>query len=367
LPVELPEITDYQPSGDGKSPLANATDWVNVDCPQCGQPAKRETDTMDGYVCSSWYQLRYIDPNNAQKAWEPKRAEKWLPVDFYNGGDHATAHLLYARFFTRYFYKKGLVADPEPFKKMYFHAKILAADGTFFSKSKGNGIDPLEVINSGYGADALRTYIMFIAPPAIESPWSSEGLPSCYRFLNRIWNLVQEFLESEESQTDNKLNELDKLVHKTIQKVTNDIELIKYNTAVSAMMECVNGMYKAKEESGFSATKSWRFGLESIVQLVAPFAPHIAEELWRDLGHENSVHIDNWPKLDTSLLVNDTVKIALQVNGKLRAEIEVAIEATDEQVRIVALNQENIKAHTEGKQIIKFIYVKGRIANFVVK
>lgn len=372
LPVELPEITNYQPSGDGKSPLANVEQWVNVECPKCSKPAKRETDTMDGYVCSSWYQLRYLDPHNSDKAWDSRRAEKWLPVDFYNGGDHATAHLLYARFFTRYFYDKGLVPSPEPFAKMYFHAKILASDGTFFSKSKGNGVDPLEVINSGYGADALRTYIMFIAPPDVESPWNSDGLPSCYRFLNRIWNLVQEFTESlaklgTGSEDVTSELELSKLTHKTIEKVTGDINSIKYNTAVSAMMECVNGFYKIKDSAGFADTGSWRFALESIVQLVAPFAPHIAEELWHDLGHADSVHIDHWPVLDEKMLQSETLTIAVQVNGKVRGEIEIGMDAPEDEVKQKSLAQENVKAHTEGKEIIKFIYIPGRIVNIVVK
>lgn len=365
LPVELPEVEDYKPSGDGRSPLAKVSEWVNTTCPKCGKAARRETDTMDGYVCSSWYQLRYIDPRNEEAAWDPKRAEKWMPVDFYNGGDHATAHLLYARFFTRFFYKKGLVANPEPFKHMYFHAKILAPDGTFFSKSKGNGIDPLEVIESGYGADALRTYMMFIAPPDIESPWNNDGLPSCYRFLNRLWTLVQEFNESDDEEGVQAL--LPVAAHRAIKKVTNDIEGIKFNTAVSAMMECVNSLYKIKDSSGYTDKTNWRFTLESLVQLVAPFAPHIAEELWHDLGHEDSVHIDHWPELDESQLVEENITIAVQINGRVRAEVEVPVGASEEEVRAAAESQPNVRAHIEGKEVIKFIYVPGRIANIVVR
>lgn len=366
LPVVLPEIDDYHPSGDGQSPLAKVDGWVNVDCPKCSKPAKRETDTMDGYVCSSWYQLRYIDPHNDQQAWDPERAKNWLPVDFYNGGDHATAHLLYARFFTRFFYNKGLVGTPEPFKQMYLHAKILASDGTFFSKSKGNGIDPLEVINSGYGADALRTYLSFIAPPDVESPWNNDGLPSCYRLLNRIWNLVQEFNEDVADSGEEQL-ELLRATHKAIKKVTDDIDAIKYNTAVSAMMECVNAFYKEKDANGYADKQSWRFALESIVQLVAPFAPHIAEELWQDLGHKDSVHVDHWPVLDEQYLVEESITVAVQVNGKVRSEVNVAVDASEEEVKAEAFKQENVIAHTEGKEVIKFIYVPGRIVNIVVK
>lgn len=368
LPVVLPELDNYKPSGDGRSPLANDENWVNTECPKCGKPAQRETDTMDGYVCSSWYQMRYIDPNNNEAAWDPELAKKWLPIDFYNGGDHATAHLLYARFFTRFFYKQGLVGTPEPFKNMYFHAKILAPDGTFFSKSKGNGIDPLEVIESGYGADALRTYIMFIAPPDIESPWNNDGLPSCYRFLNRIWTLVGEFNESNgtnETSTE-KSEELLAVSHKAISKVSSDIENIKYNTAVSAMMECVNSLYKIKDSIGFGDRENWKFALETIVQLVAPFAPHISEELWHDLGHDDSVHIDHWPVLDEKYLIEENMTLAVQVNGKVRAEIIVPSDSDQKTIESIALEQENVITHLEGRKPKKIIYVSGRLVSIVV-
>ncbi len=365
LPVVLPEIEDYKPSGDGRSPLAKASDWLNVQCPKCNKPAERETDTMDGYVCSSWYQLRYLSPNDDNQAWDPERAKKWLPIDFYNGGDHATAHLLYARFFTRFFYDKGLTGTPEPFERMYFHAKILAEDGTFFSKSKGNGIDPLEVVDSGYGADALRTYIMFIAPPDVESPWNNDGLPSCYRFLNRIWTLVQEFNESKQDQAQTS-PELEKATHQAIKKVTEDIEAVKYNTAVAAMMEAVNAMYKVKESDGFTDVNGWRFALESMVQLVAPFAPHIASELWEQLGHDDSVHSDHWPKYDDSKLVSDQITIVVQVNGKVRANISVGAGASKDEILEIAKAEENVQKHLGESNIKKEIVVPGRLVNFVV-
>lgn len=365
LPVILPEVSDYHPSGDGGSPLAKVTDWVNAPCPECGKDGKRETDTMDGYVCSSWYQLRYIDPHNTEQAWDPKRANKWMPVDFYNGGDHATAHLLYARFFTRFFHSQGMVTTPEPFKQMYFHAKILAEDGSFFSKSKGNGVDPLEVINSGYGADALRTYIMFMAPPDVESPWNSDGLPSSYRFLNRIWVLVQEFLEAEQQQGQSS-PELARAIHRAIKKVSADIEAIKYNTAVAAMMECVNAMYKVKEADGYADQSGWRFALESIVQLVAPFAPHVSEELWHDLGHEDSVHVDHWPQYDEQYLIEDTMTIVVQVNGKVRANLEMPKDSAKEAILAAAKSEENVQKHVGSKEIRKEIYVPGKLVNLVV-
>ncbi len=367
LPVKLPELEKYQPSGDGRSPLANAVDWLRAECPRCGKVGERETDTMDGYVCSSWYQLRYVDPNNSKQPWDPLRAKEWLPIDFYNGGDHATAHLLYARFFTRFFYKLGLVSTPEPFARMYFHAKILAPDGTAFSKSKGNGVDPLEVINSGYGADALRTYIMFMAPPDIESPWNNEGVPGVYRFLNRLWVLVQEFLPLREGSTDESsgLNkEILYLTHRTIKKVTDDIESVKLNTAISAMMECVNELYKIKEQDKYTSAV-WTIALEGLVQLVAPFAPHMSEELWHQLGHSDSVHRDHWPVVDPVYLISDVLKLAVQVNGRVRAEFEVDASLDEESIKQQALAQENVIAHLSGKSPKKVIYVKGRLVSVV--
>jgi leucyl-tRNA synthetase len=366
LPVVLPELEDYKPVGDGRSPLAKATEWLNAPCPKCGKTGERETDTMDGYVCSSWYQLRYADPSNSEKAWSPERANHWLPVDFYNGGDHATAHLLYARFFTHFFHKIGLIDNPEPFARMYFHAKILAPDGTAFSKSKGNGVDPLEVINSGYGADALRTYIMFMAPPDVESPWNDDGVPGCYRFLNRVWAIIQDFIEGRESRVvvQEKNKELLQAIHKAISKVTDDIEAVKLNTAISTMMECTNELYKLKEVDNLGSD-AWEFVLKSLLQLLAPFAPHIAEELWHQLGHEDSIHVNHWPELDEQYLVLDTMKLAVQVNGKVRAEIEVASDASESDIKSLASTQENVAKYLEGNEPKKVMYVPGRLVSIV--
>lgn len=366
LPVVLPEVEDYKPSGDGRSPLANVDDWVNVDCPKCGKQGKRETDTMDGYVCSSWYQIRYMDPHNSEAAWDVERANKWLPVDFYNGGDHATAHLLYARFFTRFFHKIGLLDTPEPFKHMYFHAKITAPGGEAFSKTLGNGVDPLEIIDSGYGADALRTYICFIAPPDVESPWNDDGVPGVYRFLNRFWVLTQEYLEaSKEGAAQETNKELLSIIHRTIKKVTSDIADVKLNTAIAAMMECVNEMYKIKDKDNYSSA-DWGFGLQSLAQLLAPFAPHIAEEIWQDLGNPDSVHVDHWPECDESYLATDTVTVAVQVNGKLRGELEVSIDEDKEAVISKAKQLPKVAAHLTDKTIRKEIYVSNRVVNIVV-
>ena len=294
LPVILPELDDYAPSGDGRSALARAKDWLEVDCPKCGGKGERETDTLDTYICSSWYFLRYFDPQNTDKIFDSTIANKWMPIDFYNGGDHATAHMIYARFITRFFHKLGLVDDPEPFKKFLFNGKIMASDGQMFSKSKGNGVDPLEIINQGYGSDSLRVYLMFAAPLDLWIRWDPQGVPGAYRFLNRIWNIAQEFMDSDNDSTESE--EVLRLIHPVIKKVTEDLENQKYNTAIASMMKLTNELYELKAKDGFVGGNSWLFALESLVQLVAPFAPHTADELWSQFGHEDSVNKDHWPQ-----------------------------------------------------------------------
>jgi len=362
LPVVLPELVDFQPSGDGRSALARATDWLKVECPECGGPAERETDTLDTYICSSWYMLRYLDPANEKKIFDSEIVNEWMPVDFYNGGDHATAHMIYARFVTRFFHKQGLVDDPEPFKKFLFNGKVTAADGEMFSKSKGNGVDPLEIINSGYGADSLRTYLMFAAPLELWIRWDPQGVPGAYRFINRVWNLVQEFNEKkEDGSSDSAL----KIVHPAIQKVTSDLEDQKYNTAIAAMMKCTNDLYELKAKEGFKDQKSWQFALESLAMMIGPFAPHAAEELWHDLGHEDSVHKDHWPMWDDKYLLGDMMTIVVQVNGKLRANIEVPHDSDEASITEAAKKHEKVEAFLTSEPK-KTIYVKNRLVNFVV-
>lgn len=386
LPVILPELKDFQPSGDGRSALARATEWLNVPCPVCGKPAERETDTLDTYICSSWYMLRYFDPHNDDKIFEPSIATKWMPIDFYNGGDHATAHMIYARFVTRFFHHIGLLDEPEPFKRFLFNGKVTASDGTMFSKSKGNGVDPLEIIESGYGADALRTYLMFAAPLDLWMRWDSQGVPGTYRFLNRIWNLVQEFVEAchpelvsgsqgsevkvdeipKQVRNDSKQTAVLRTIHPVIKKVTADLEEQKYNTAIAAMMKCVNDLYALKT-SGFNDRASWQFALESLVALVAPFAPHTADELWHDLGHGTSIQRDSWPIFDEAYCVTDTITLAVQVNGKLRGTVEVAVD-TEEAVAVEAARADSkVASHLENMTIVKTIYVPGKLVSFVVK
>lgn len=368
LPVMLPDIDDYLPSGDGQSPLAKVESWVNTTCPQCGRPAKRETDTMDGYACSSWYLWRYADAHNDKQAWDPAKVNYWAPLDFYVGGDHAVAHLLYVRFWAKFFAEHGYLNFTEPVKRLLYNGYINAPDGHKMSKSKGNVIDPLDVIDSGYGADTLRTYEMFIGPYELDAAWSTGGIAGVYRFLNRCWNLVQEFLDDQRQaklDSDAQL-ELLKLQHTAIKKVTNDLYNAQFNTAVSALMEYLNGLSRLKEH-GFD-DKMWRQALGVLCQLLAPFAPHIANEMYAEMNGEDS-RLDNieWPKYDEKYLTTDTVKIAIQVNGRLRGDIEVAKDAGQNDVEQLALDQPNVARFTDGKQIIKKIYVPGKILNIVVK
>lgn len=365
LPVVLPELEDFAPSGDGRSALARATDWLKTTCPECGGEAERETDTLDTYICSSWYMLRYLDPHNQEEAFSSQRANKWMPIDFYNGGDHATAHMLYARFITRFFTKQGRLENPEPFKQFLFNGKVRASDGSAFSKSKGNGVDPLEIINSGYGADALRVYLMFAGPLEFNSKWDPDGVPGAYRFLARIYSLVQEYLEADKVElSDEDLKKLQFATHSMIKKVTEDIEQNSYNTAIAALMKNSNDLSQLKQ--CFGVHDEWRASLESLVMCIAPFAPHTAEELWQDLGHSDSIHKGHWPQYDESALTQDSITLAVQVNGKVRAEINVAADADEEDIKAVALEQENVVKHLDGKEPKKVIYVKGRLVSVVV-
>ena len=363
LPVILPELKDFQPTGDGRSALARATDWLKVDCPKCGGPAERETDTLDTYICSSWYFLRYLDPHNDKKIFDSSIADKWLPVDFYNGADHATAHMIYARFVTRFFHKLGLVDHPEPFKKFLFNGKVTQADGQMFSKSKNRIIDPLEIIDSGYGADALRTYLMFAAPLELWVRWDPKGVAGTYRFLNRVWNLTQEYLSvKDKAGAKVPVN----IVHRAIKKTTKDLESLKYNTAIASLMQLVNDLYKAKDSGGISKSKDWQWALEGLVQLVAPFAPHIAEEMWQELGHETSVHISKWPTWDEKLVAEEMVTLAVQVNGKVRGEIVISPDASEEEATEAAKADPKVAEYLKGQKIQKTIYVPGRLVSLVI-
>jgi leucyl-tRNA synthetase len=362
LPVVLPEVQDYAPKGDGKSVLASVDDWVSTTCPTCGKPAKRETDTMDGYACSSWYLLRYTDPHNAEQAWSPERANYWNPLDYYVGGDHAVAHLLYVRFWSHVFNEMGLLDHKEPVKKLVYHGYVNAEDGRKMSKSLGNVIDPLEIIDQGYGADTLRTYVLFMGPIELDSAWSSQGVGGVYRFLNRAWTLAQEYLEADKTGAQ-PASDIEATRHRTIKKVTNDYRQLSFNTAIAALMEYVNDLYKAKTD-GF--TDSWKIHIETLVQLLGPFAPHMSAELWQQLGHTEALDSAEWPVWDEALTKAKTITIAVQVNGKLRATIELPADATEEQAISAALESDGAKKYMEDKQPKKTVYVPGRLVSIVV-
>jgi len=363
LPVKLPEVEDYAPKGDGKSVLARVEDWVNTTCPTCGGPAKRETDTMDGYACSSWYLLRYTDPKNDQAAWAKEKVDYWTPVDYYVGGDHAVAHLLYVRFWNHVFYDMGLVPSKEPVKKLVYHGLIQAEDGRKMSKSLGNVIDPLDIIDQGYGADALRTFLLFVGPIEEDSAWSTNGLAGVYRFLTRVWTLTQEFRTADKPETGRQDDAVRHLQHKTVKKVTGDMHRLSFNTAIAAMMEATNELYKLKAD-GFSKTV-WRETLEAMVQLLAPFAPHMSAELWQQLGHEESLDTAPWPKWDDALTISETVTIVVQVNGKVRAKLELAKDVSKDEAIAAALDDENILKLIGNQKPAKTIYVPGRLVSIV--
>lgn len=363
LPVVLPEVKDYAPKGDGKSVLASVEDWVNTTCPTCGGAAQRETDTMDGYACSSWYMLRYTDPNNAEVAWNPDDVNYWAPLDYYVGGDHMVAHLLYVRFWTHVFKEMGLTNFKEPVKKLVYHGYINAEDGTKMSKSKGNVIDPLDVIEQGYGADALRTYVLFMGPIELDAPWDSRGIAGIYRFLNRVWVLAQEFADSDKSFAGHD-DEVIRLQHKTIRKVTEDYHRLSFNTAISALMEYTNELYKLKVD-GFSGDV-WRDALGALVRLLAPLAPHMSAELWQELGNDTMLEGAGWPAWDDALIVSNTMTVIVQVNGKLRAKLTLAADLAEDAVKEQALTEANVVKFLENKQPTKVIYIPGRLVNIVV-
>lgn len=365
LPVVLPAVQDFQPRGDGKSVLAAQEEWVATTCPTCGGPAQRETDTMDGYACSSWYLLRYTDPHNATQAWGPALANHWAPLDMYVGGDHATAHLLYVRFWTHVFCDLGLTSFAEPVRKLVYHGLIQAEDGRKMSKSLGNVVDPLEVIDAGYGADALRTFELFLGPIDENSSWSSRGIAGVYRFLNRLWTLVQEFDDWQQQggapgQVD--VAQLESIIHATTKKVTSDIYRLSFNTAIAALMECVNDLYKLKT-GGF--TEQWQQALKTLIQLVQPFAPHMAAELWQQLGYGDQLDFAAWPEWDEAKIVRDTITIVVQVNGKVRAKLTTAPDTSEADITARALADDRVAKYLTGPPK-KVIYVKRKLVSIVV-
>ncbi len=354
LPVLLPNVAEYEPTDDGESPLARIEEFVNTTCPHCGKPAKRETDTMPNWAGSSWYWLRYMDPHNDKEFASREALEYWGKVDWYNGGmEHATRHLLYARFWNQFLYNIGLVPNKEPFKVRASHGMILGEGGVKMSKSLGNVINPDDIV-AEYGADTLRTYEMFIGDYEKEATWSEQGLNGCKRYLDRVVRLGEKVNNSLEYSS-----ELEKDIHKTIKKVTEDIDALKFNTAVSTLMILLNKMEKMDSIS----KKDYR----TYLTLLNPIAPHITEELNEEYQLGSAICESSWPSYEEDKLVDTEKEIAVQVNGKVRATILVHIDDTDDVIKEKALSEDNVKKHIEGKEIVKIIVIKGKIVNIVVK
>ena len=353
LPLVLPELEDYAPSKTGASPLDKATDWVNTTFD--GQHARRETSTMPGSAGSSWYFLRYIDPHNDKEIADPELLKHWMPVDLYVGGpEHAVGHLLYSRFWNNYLYNKGIVFTKEPFHKLRHQGMILGTNGEKMSKSKGNVINPDDMVRE-YGADALRLYEMFMGPIDAAKPWDITGIEGTKKFLDRIWRL---YVESD--KVSNKPNaNLDKIYNYTVKKVTNDYENMYFNTAISQMMIFINTVYK---EDSLPVEYA-----EGFLKLLNPVAPHITEELWNKLGHEHTIAYEKWPEYDETKIVEDEVEIPVQINGKVKATISVPVDLTEAEIKEIVHKNENISNLTKGKTIVKEIYVKNKIYNIVVK
>lgn len=354
LPLELPYAESYEPTDNGESPLSKLTDWVNTTCPKCGGPAKRETDTMPNWAGSSWYFLRYIDPHNDKCLADPELLKYWLPVDWYNGGmEHTTLHLLYSRFWHKFLYDIGVVPTKEPYQKRTSHGMILGANGEKMSKSRGNVVNPDDII-AEYGADTLRMYEMFMGAFDQEAPWSTESIRGCFKFLEKVYRLMK-IVTPEEGYS----KELESTMHKTIKKVSDDYEKMKFNTAIAALMALINDINKLG--------KITKGELRTFLILLNPVAPHITEEMWQQAGFEGRLYQTTWPVYDESKTIEDEIEIPVQVNGKVRATIKVAKEASAEEIEKVAFENTDVLKFTDGHEIVKKIYVPGRIYTVVVK
>lgn len=352
LPLELPNVDSYEPTDTGESPLAKMTDWVNTTCPCCGGPAKRETDTMPQWAGSSWYFLRYTDPHNDKELASKEALEYWTPVDWYNGGmEHTTLHLLYSRFWHKFLYDIGVVPTSEPYMKRTSHGMILGENGEKMSKSRGNVVNPDEIVDQ-YGADTMRLYEMFIGDFEKAAPWNSDSIKGCKRFIERFWNL-QEMVNDESGYS----SDIEALIHKTIKKVTDDIDNLKCNTAIAQMMTLINKMYEAK-----SVTKD---ELKTLTILLNPFAPHVTEELWQNMNFGGAVHEAKWPEYDEAKTVENSVEIVLQYMGKVRSRVTIPVDMPKDEVIALAKADEKIAAAIEGKTIKKEIYVPGKLVNIV--
>jgi len=371
LPVELPDVDDYAPQG--KSPLAAAEDWVATECPSCGGTARRETDTMDTFVDSSWYFIRYLDPRNEERPWDRAAAERWLPVDQYIGGvEHAILHLMYARFVTKALADLGELEVQEPFANLFAQGMI-TRDGAKMSKSRGNTVAPSEYVER-HGADTARTYVCFMGPPERGGDWTDEGVEGVGRFLARLWRLCEEVEQRTETGTagSSEAGEVRDLIakaHWAIDKTSRDFERgFQFNTVIAAVMELVNDAYRLKDDlfEGTEGQAALRFATATAASLIFPFAPHLGAEVWERL-HGGRVWEEPWPKADPALLARDTVTLVVQVNGKLRDRIEVAVDAPEDDLLARARASENVIRHLDGKEIVKEVVVPGKLVNLVVR
>ncbi|MCX6004040.1 MAG: leucine--tRNA ligase [Chloroflexi bacterium] len=362
LPVLLPEEAEFKPTGE--SPLKYNGKFVNTTCPKCSSPAKRETDTIDGFLCSSWYFLRYCSPHYGKAAFDPEKIKYWMPVNIYTGGaEHAVMHLLYARFFTKAIRDMGLIDFGEPFIKL-FNQGIIIADHQKMSKSKGNIVNPDEYVNE-LGADTVRAYMMFIGPWEQGGEWFDTGISGISRWLNRVWNLVLEEYQPKTIDAD-ATRELERFKHQTIKRVSGDMDRLRFNTMIAALMEFTNFLIKVRG-NGSVAASDWEKGIETLIILLAPTAPHLAEELWHRTGHEYSIHNQSWPKWDETLAKEDEITLVVQVNGKLRDRISVQASIGENEAKQLAQNSERVKPYTQNNKIVNIIYIPSRLVNIVVK
>jgi len=366
LPVLLPENVHFKPTGE--SPLRYEPEFLNTTCPICGGPATREVDTMDTFICSSWYFLRYADPHNSEQAWSQEAMQRWLPVDQYVGGaEHAVMHLLYARFFVKALRDMGHLHFGEPFLRLYHQGTVLGPDGQKMSKSRGN-VEAPDAYVEKYGADTVRCYMMFMGPFDQGGSFKAENLEGVWRFLNRFWSLVNESWTPGpvSNKETSESSAIERLRHKTIKRVTEDLSVFHFNTALAALMECNNALIKQQNEP-VTRSAAFRDTLETMMQLLAPMAPHIAEELWHMTGHSGSIHLTSWPDYDEALTRDETFTLVVQVNGKVRERIEVPTGIAEDEVRKLALDNPRVASFIGDATVRNIIYVPGRLVNIVVR
>ncbi|HEY4722178.1 MAG TPA: class I tRNA ligase family protein, partial [Anaerolineae bacterium] len=363
LPVLLPDDVEWKPTGE--SPLKLHPTWAQTTCPICQRPATRDTDTMDTFMCSSWYQYRYLSPKYDQGPWDPKEYDYWMPVDCYTGGiEHATMHLIYTRFFTKALRDIGIVRDAEPMKQLRNQGIILGEDSEKMSKSRGNVIAPDELVNK-YGADAVRAYLMFVAQWSQGGPWNSKGIEGPVRWLNRVWNIAMPGSDQPSAvsgQPEEKA--LRRAVHQTIKRVSDDFEAFEFNTIVSALMTLTNELYKYRES--LEGTPAWDEAVTALLKMMAPITPHLAEELWAQRGLPYSIHQQAWPEYDPAAAAEDMITLVIQINGKVRDRFDAPIDISEAEAKAKALASEIVQRFMDGKEPRKIVYVRGKLVSIVV-